>query len=509
MTKTMYRNNLHRVLTLFLALLLSLSAITVSGSAASYEVLPDGSYIIYTESLVTCLNVQYKAKDGGKVVTDTAGLDATAGTTLEDNEIWVLKNVGGGYVTLSPKHAPGYYLSGQNGFDKQLVIRKCVPNLAVYQWLPIDVGNGAFVFKNRATNYVIDVCNGWNDQAGTTVLQYHQNGFSAAQSFYPVRISHFTALAPSNRVNSLASSPYKVGLYYAKNQAWNSQYNLASGANLVVDPYNGQPNEQIYIQNEGNGLYSLRFASNTNLCIAPPNVFVDSQLKVKYYDGTASCLYEIYKVGSTYSFRNKATGLFIDDFCCQTATGTKIISYSYNGCDAQRFYLTGIIKPTSTSNSSSKVTMSSVLYGISSNSSKLTCGFDGYVSLRQQYGYRHEGIDFQYKYNTPGRAVHSLTDGVVTNVSEGSSSRCSTVAIYYAAQNKTVVYLHLDPSISKGATVSRGTVIGTEASRGTSSVHTHVEVRDGYRTAAAVSSNTVLENSDPTSFWNSLGYTVK
>jgi len=194
----------------------------------------------------------------------------------------------------------------------------------------------------------------------------------------------------------------------------------------------------------------------------------------------------------------------IDDLYANTSSGTRMISYSYNGDNAQKFYLTGLITPVT------KVTMSSVLYNIGSDVSKLTCGFDGYVSLRQKYGYRHEGIDFQYKYNTYGREVHSLTDGVVTNVVEGSAGKLSTVAIYQKSTNKTIVYLHMDPSISKGATVSRGTVIGTEAARGAdNSVHTHVEVRSGYWTGAAKSSNSVLENSDPTAYWNSQGYTVR
>ena len=40
-------------------------------------------------------------------------------------------------------------------------------------------------------------------------------------------------------------------------------------------------------------------------------------------------------------------------------------------------------------------------------------------------------------------------------------------------------------------------------------IHTHVEVRDGNKTSAAVSKNSTLENANPTSFWNSLGYSVK
>ena len=154
--------------------------------------------------------------------------------------------------------------------------------------------------------------------------------------------------------------------------------------------------------------------------------------------------------------------------------------------------------------------LTNALYGINISGSKITCGFDGYVELRRQYGYRHEGIDFGYG---RGKNVYSLTDGIIENVVEGSSGKLSLVAIYYPAANKTIVYLHLDPSLSsasEGSRISRGTKIGTEASRGADNVvHTHVEVRNGRTGSAAVSKDRTLTNSNPTAFWNSLGYTVK
>jgi len=337
------RNNLRRMFTFLLTLILGLQAVTVSGSAASKEVLPNGSYVLYTEG-GTCLNVQYAKKDGGKVCVDNAN--------LEPNEIWVLKNIGGGYVTLEAKHAPGHYLSGANGFDKQLMIRRCVPNQAVYQWLPIPVENGAYVFMNRANGYVIDCCNGANTTIGNPFLLYHRNNFTAAQSVHAIRISETATLTPSTRVTNLSASNYKVGLFNDPNQVWNAQYGVKSGAGLVCDPYNGQANEIIYIKNEGNGLYSLRFAGDTSYCIAARDVFVDSQMVVQRYDGSLRCLYEIYKVGSTYCFRNAATGLFIDDWYCRTATGTKMAAVYYNGCNAQQFYLTKVSGSSSSSQTS-------------------------------------------------------------------------------------------------------------------------------------------------------------
>lgn len=138
----------------------------------------------------------------------------------------------------------------------------------------------------------------------------------------------------------------------------------------------------------------------------------------------------------------------------------------------------------------------------------ISCGFDGY---RNTSG-RHEGIDFKYKLDAP---IYSLTDGKVLRVASGSTggSGLSTIAIYYAAADKTVIYLHAKPCVSAGQNVSKGDKIGYESWRGISSEsssHTHVEVRNGKKEYAAKSvGDSTLDNSNPSSFWKSLGYTIK
>lgn len=149
-------------------------------------------------------------------------------------------------------------------------------------------------------------------------------------------------------------------------------------------------------------------------------------------------------------------------------------------------------------------------YALYKGSGYISCGFDGYSSTSG----RHEGIDFV---KGRGSAVYSLTDGVITRVTEGArgSSGLSTIAIYNAASDKTIIYLHADPlnSLKVGQKISRGQQIATEDWRGlsaSSKTHTHVEVRSGRRTAAAKSvGDSVLNNFNPTSFWQSQGYTVK
>ncbi|WP_183095451.1 peptidoglycan DD-metalloendopeptidase family protein [Nocardioides stalactiti] len=132
----------------------------------------------------------------------------------------------------------------------------------------------------------------------------------------------------------------------------------------------------------------------------------------------------------------------------------------------------------------------------------------------------HEGIDVR---RMVGSSVHALVSGTITNVDvgcRGAGPGClSTVAVYNATLDKTVVYLHLNPaSLSPGDTVARGQTIGYEDYRGTTQpqFHTHVEVRPGRHTIAATSMCSggepadapcnVLANPDPTTFWTGQGY---
>ncbi|MED7929116.1 peptidase inhibitor family I36 protein [Nonomuraea sp. LP-02] len=149
-------------------------------------------------------------------------------------------------------------------------------------------------------------------------------------------------------------------------------------------------------------------------------------------------------------------------------------------------------------------------YSLYSATGRITCGFDGYTSTSG----RHEGIDIA---RGIGSNVHALVAGQVINVVRGATGRAnlSTIAIYNSSLNKTVIYLHSAPvsSLRVGQQVSRGQVIATESWRGvssSSSAHTHVEMRLGRQTRAAKSvGDPHLDNPNPTSFWNSQGYSIR
>lgn len=141
----------------------------------------------------------------------------------------------------------------------------------------------------------------------------------------------------------------------------------------------------------------------------------------------------------------------------------------------------------------------------------MLCKFDGYgiPPCGSFPGYRHEGIDLKRGY---GSNVYALVSGKVVRVTEGSApSGLSTIAIYNATLNKTIVYLHSNPSVVDNQIISKGQLIGTESYRGAgsqSNSHTHVEMRPGYVESAAISRDSTLVNPNPNTFWASQGYTV-
>jgi murein DD-endopeptidase MepM/ murein hydrolase activator NlpD len=113
--------------------------------------------------------------------------------------------------------------------------------------------------------------------------------------------------------------------------------------------------------------------------------------------------------------------------------------------------------------------------------------------------------------------VHALVGGKVINISRGytGSGGLSTIAVYSAKYDKTVIYLHSKPlaSLNEGQKVGRGKQIAVESWRGVSSssaAHTHVEMRPGRHELAAKSVNDpTLDNPNPTRFWHARGYNIR
>ncbi|TYK46104.1 peptidase inhibitor family I36 protein [Actinomadura decatromicini] len=173
--------------------------------------------------------------------------------------------------------------------------------------------------------------------------------------------------------------------------------------------------------------------------------------------------------------------------------------------------LNSSLKNQNASHQFSPASRTNLSYGLyKASGGRITCGFDGYTSTPG----RHEGIDIA---RGVGSDVRALVSGKIIYLARGrtGSSGLSTISIYNASANKTVIYLHSAPrsSLAVGQTISRGQIIADESWHGVSSssgAHTHVEMRLGRQTHAAKSVNDPhLDNPNPTSFWQSQGYNVR
>ena len=301
---------------------------------ANYVMMDEGSYQIYTFNLNTVANSQYAEGVGAAIVTDTP--------SGELNEIWALGHRNGYYFTLSPLHVSGCFLTSQ-GYDKGLTLTRFVSDDSL--WRAIQNSDGSITLQCK-NGYVMDTTCGRIDQVGTRILSYASNGYVEAQHYWFSRISESKTLTPPTRVNAFTKT---CAMIVDANKCGNIQFARKNGGLLVVDTFNYELNEGFNFIDRGNNLVSIHPLHATDYALSCGNPMPGQQVSLKKYTGSGEDLWEVYQFSNgTYAFRNYKTKLFLDDYCCNTADGTKIICHSYNGCSAQQFTLKDFASSTST-----------------------------------------------------------------------------------------------------------------------------------------------------------------
>lgn len=170
---------------------------------------------------------------------------------------------------------------------------------------------------------------------------------------------------------------------------------------------------------------------------------------------------------------------------------------TYIYCYARPQYPTGALDPSD--HGTIQGILIDLLYG--GKTAYCSCDFDGYTTISG----RHEGIDFAAGY---GSSVYAVAGGTIVSIVEGTDfSSVSMVNVYDEKRDKTVVYMHLNPStaLTVGQEIQPGDCLGTESARGMgsqSSSHTHLEVINGLSYGAMKSTgDPVLDNDDPYPYW--------
>lgn len=386
-----------------------------------------------------------------------------------------------------------------------------------------------YIVSSSSDNFCLDVMGGSTEQCAGLWLWTKSSG-------NPAQIYSLKHISGDWYIIEHKASGMTLNLPNANN---------ANGQTLWLWPYDGTDACLWRFADSGDGTYVLQNKLGRVLDLDNNLLFDGSRVHVWDLHGGASCKWELQPVNTSGTSAVSNTTLYVktsgtssrlnlrsspstsSSSIAKLSFGTKVtlLGEYNNGWSkvktndgligyASSQYLSKSDPLAVTFGASTSVVpanstaMSTALYGTSGG--RISCGFDGYTTTSG----RHEGIDFVRNY---GAAVYSLTDGVITRITKGSngSNGLSTIAVYIPSVDKTVVYLHAAPlnSLYEGQNIQRGQQIATEAWRGVSkqsSSHTHVEVRNGRHTGAAKSvDDYTLENTNPTNFWNSMGYQVK
>ncbi|MBR0287971.1 MAG: peptidoglycan DD-metalloendopeptidase family protein [Selenomonadaceae bacterium] len=195
----------------------------------------------------------------------------------------------------------------------------------------------------------------------------------------------------------------------------------------------------------------------------------------------------------------------------QNRTGNQlVVIYAVNGVESKELDRRNInISPMSVDNSRTgiqKRLMQAVFHTTQGTRVSTGGDFDGYIDLKNKYGWIHEGIDLVWYYKAP---VYAAISGEIVRAGEPSFN---TVAIYDKTNNITVVYLHLDSvanGIYEGKKVDKNTLIGYQGYKGAPNQtpegsHVHIEIRTGLKRNAATSKDTHKDNPDPYPYWDKL-----
>ncbi len=329
----------------------------VTVEAATDCVIPDGKYAIlcyYDDE--KCWNVLFASKDQ-----DVArlGVDWWNG---ESNETFIIQNRGNKYVTIAPAHSSNLVINAtlaDKTPGRYLSLHEYVAGDEASLWLPIKNADGSFSFQNKATGLVIDLENG-NHDIGNKLLNWTQNGYSAAQSFYLKTLS--TSNSTSSQQCVLEDGNYVIWLYYSQSKCWNVLFASTEQdlARLGVDYFNSEANEVFIIKNRGNNYVTIAPQHSSNLVInatladKTPGRYLSLH---EYVEGDEASLWRpIKNADGSVSFQNKATGLMIDLENGNHDIGNKLLNWTQNGYSAAQSFYPEKLSGSNTTNTSSTTT---------------------------------------------------------------------------------------------------------------------------------------------------------
>ena len=203
------------------------------------------------------------------------------------------------------------------------------------KWALINAGNGYYYLQNAGNGSMLDLNNG-SSRPGENVQTYYRNNSSAQR---------WRFVSTSDKTSN--SRPVADGWYMIESACSSDRvldlnnWNQNNGGNVEIYQKNGTTNQWVRVTYVGEGYYNLMFQhSGKYIHAAGTNSTPDN---VHQWEGGNhnNALWYIESDGRGYFYLRNKNGNYLDNTNCRTTLGNNVITYYFNGCDAQRWRFVG------------------------------------------------------------------------------------------------------------------------------------------------------------------------
>ena len=282
--------------------------------------------------------------DAGKK-TDGANLQLWDLDSNTDQQKYQIK-YSNGYYTITAVHSGKVLDVASQGKSNGTNVWQYASNgTDAQKWTIKDVGNGNYTLISKCNNLAVDVAGG-SGTNGANIQMYESNG-TAAQKFKFEKVTTSTpspSPSPSNK-EELASGDYMIRVSFANFTLDVQDRSVKDGANIQVwsggSPTDSSKNNKFHVQKQSDGTYTIRAAhSKKSLDVASQGKSNGTNVWQYSYNGTDAQKWYIKSVGNgLYEVISKCNNLALDIAGGQAniKSGSNVQMYTQNHTAAQRF----------------------------------------------------------------------------------------------------------------------------------------------------------------------------
>lgn len=234
------------------------------------------------------------------------------------------------YIAISCSSGKVLEVQNESTFDGANICQNTYRGSVYQKWILRNKGDGYYELVSVGTGKVLDVSGG-NDKDGTNIQQYKSNG-SKAQKF----------LLRSESKKNISEDTFSLRPIISANKVLDiSGGSAQNGANVQIYEINGSKAQNFQMKYNGDGTYTLLAAHSSKALDVSGNGWHNGTNVQQYENnGSAAQKWLIHNVGDgKYIFISASNGKVLDISDGRDFNGTNVQIYEYNGLGSQQFII--------------------------------------------------------------------------------------------------------------------------------------------------------------------------